>query len=373
MSNKIRAATKCSVASTQHGLKNRTCFFARSLPRWMGISALAHAVLCAASAKRGLHLADLSNLHVYLNRPVSDLVAAPVVDLPPAQKERHRIYSLLLMACTRYYWNGMQRGHGPAYPLNPSSAAGDTAPFLDGAYLGHNIASLGVDGDGYVMDFDFNHNELFNSSAEHAESRLVRRLFALTQIHDSWNVGAASQPPQRYGNLLKEVTVYTTLESCSQCSGVMALGQVKAVVFLQDDPGMYHIGNMLRRLTEHTELQAPLPIPGNAIGLPYFELLNQAFDKFAAQQKSKKGDPFFAPRGGHPEYSPSITSFLCTRQAYAIFLEAERQFESHPNELLKFPEYKPTPSALTNAAALAEASSFHNYATRKGRRGTPHH
>ena len=47
------------------------------------------------------------------------------------------------------------------------------------SYLGHNIAAIAVSPTGRIVDFDFNHNELFNSSAEHAEARLLRRLFAL--------------------------------------------------------------------------------------------------------------------------------------------------------------------------------------------------
>src|SRR4051812_28800496 len=122
----------------------------------------------------------MSNIERFLHRPVSDLVASP----PPAQRiqpgdiERHQIYGLLLMSITRYFWNGNKRGRRGEYPLNPSEAAGDIGNFLDKDYLGHNIGALAVDADGNVIDFDFNHNEIFNSSAEHAEARLIRRLFS---------------------------------------------------------------------------------------------------------------------------------------------------------------------------------------------------
>ena len=36
---------------------------------------------------------------------------------------------------------------------------------------------------GRIMDYEFNHNNVFDSTVEHAESRLVRRLFALNQIY----------------------------------------------------------------------------------------------------------------------------------------------------------------------------------------------
>ena len=45
-------------------------------------------------------------------------------------------------------------------------------------YRGHNIAALAVGPTGKIIDFEFNHNKL-NSSAEHAEARLVKRVYEL--------------------------------------------------------------------------------------------------------------------------------------------------------------------------------------------------
>ena len=44
---------------------------------------------------------------------------------------------------------------------------------------------------------------------------------------------------------LQNVTLYTSLESCAQCSGVMSLGGVKQVVYLQNDFTAYMIGNIV--------------------------------------------------------------------------------------------------------------------------------
>src|SRR3981189_2447238 len=66
-------------------------------------------------------------------------------------------------------------------PPNPKRYRGDMLDKPGGLrvnwdrYLGHNIACIAVDGNGEIIDFDFNHNDLFRSSAEHAESRMVRR------------------------------------------------------------------------------------------------------------------------------------------------------------------------------------------------------
>src|ERR1700735_4194847 len=87
--------------------------------------------------------------------------------LTPEEQERHRIYSLLLMGVIYGKWNGNKYGE-------------------IGDYGGHNIAALAVDAEGRIIDFDFNHNQVFDSTVEHAESRLVRRVFALNQVYDPW-------------------------------------------------------------------------------------------------------------------------------------------------------------------------------------------
>jgi len=328
------------------------------------------------------------NLDRYLDEPVKNLVAAPEVSLKDEEKERHRIFALLLMAITSHYWNGLKDGRDYTYPLNPSKKQDDKARFLEDDYHGHNIACLAVDLNGRVIDFEFNHNELFNSSAEHAEARLVRRVFSLSQLTDGEATGTKwelaqltikdAALPKKYGTLLNGVGLYTSLESCSQCSGIMALGQVKEVIYLQRDPGMYFIGNILRRLTVGTGLQAPLPISGQDIGLSYFGELNEGYEAFRLQQEKEEGLPFKIKSDGKKLWSTSITSYLCTRSAYLIFVKAEAALRSL---VLAFPEYRPLKEslvpgeqeeALTNQQAWNRARIFLDYAMNAGRRGTPH-
>ena len=104
-----------------------------------------------------------------------------------------------------------------------------------------------MDGNGNIIDFDFNHNAFFRSSAEHAESRLVRRLFSLTDIYDSWKTGPRVNNKPHAASL-GQVTLYTSLESCAQCSGVMSLAGVKQIVYLQNDFTAYKIGNIMYNL-----------------------------------------------------------------------------------------------------------------------------
>lgn len=305
-------------------------------------------------------------LKAYWERPVRELCTLaepPVID--EEAKERHRLYATALMSIVWHYWCGNKRGRGGEYPLNAVAEEGDPA-YLDGDYRGHNIAALAVGADGHVLDFDFNHNELFRSSAEHAEARLVRRLYSLAQVSEAWNaadgggrtVGSAARPSRIS---LDEVTVYTTLESCSQCSGIMALAKVKEVVYLQTDPGMYFIGRILRNLTPD-DLRAPLPIGGGEIGLPEFAELDAAFEAFPLRLKDT---PFWQGSDGDEDRNPSMTSFLCTAGARAIYARARARFL----ELADQPEGTVAPA---NRRLASELRAFVEYATTLGYRATPH-
>jgi tRNA(Arg) A34 adenosine deaminase TadA len=324
-------------------------------------------------------------LETYWHEPVSKLATIePALDPKPlsaALAERHRLYSLGLMAITHHYWNGLKKGRGGTYPWNPDPATAGGKHLLDD-YRGHNIAGFAVDKLGYIIDFEFNHNKLMNSSAEHAEARLVRRIFSLNQIHDSWDVRSSSNPAASDYNTFEEVTVYTTLESCSQCSGIMALARVREVVYLQTDPGMYRIGNILRNLTRGTSLESPYPRPATDFGFKYLAELDAAYKAFAKEVGQK---PFHISLGGKLDTSDSLTSFLCTDDAYRIYgraaaaldflgseITAGRMPLDHPDAHPVDRSGSPVPSGLTNFKALEEILSFLKHAKEKGRRGTPH-
>ncbi len=310
------------------------------------------------------------------DHPVSELATLHEPPLAAAQQERHRIYALMLMALLHEYHNANKNGREGEYPYNET---GDAGRHGDGDYLGHNIAAIAVNGTGEVIDFDFNHNKLFNSSAEHAEVRLVRRVFALAQLSDSWRPVQAGEPapgqaPLSTSTTLAEVTVYTTLESCAQCSGTMALSRVKEVVYLQTDPGTYWVGRVLRNLTND---QAPLPISGGEIALAYFAQLNAGFSEF----RRKVGNPPFWRRGTREDSSKAVTSYLCTKHARDIYGAARQEFEALAQDpgRLEYPDHRPPPptgasaaSVLSNAQAVMEAANFLAYAIASGRRGTPH-
>jgi tRNA(Arg) A34 adenosine deaminase TadA len=325
-----------------------------------------------------------------------------------AVKERHRIYCCLLMKLIHRFWNGNKRGPLGTYPLRvdqkdpaqqtPQRYRGDMIENPGGPrinwdrYLGHNIACIAVDGNGEIIDFDFNHNDFFRSSAEHAESRMVRRLFSLTDIFDSWKTGQRVNDKPRAASL-NEVTLYTSLESCAQCSGVMSLAGVKQIIYLQNDFTAYMIGNIMYNLANRIPVRdaqgtvvgtrpgAPIPIPGSAVGLDEFKALNDANLEFvtnikAAEAAKNPNGAFFVPADGNkPDFDPSITSFLCTDVAHKIFEDGGKKLDQMA---LSFPEFRfpdngpDKDSVLQNQQCLKEAQNFYKYADIEGYRGSPH-
>ncbi|MEV6394534.1 hypothetical protein AB0M39_07065 [Streptomyces sp. NPDC051907] len=344
-------------------------------------------------------------LKPFWNKPVSELVRLDEPPIAEPAQERHRIYSFLLAAVILNYWNGNKYGEAGDYGdwrANQLLAA-QPRLYKGGSYLGHNIAALAVDAEGRIIDYDFNHNDLFDSSVEHAESRLVRRVFALNQIYEPWQVDGDSPKrgrggvPQRqehkvfatsltdraervtprsaekvasgYSTLLSDVTVYTSLESCAQCTGIMCLASVKEVVYLQPDDSQFLIGNIMRRTTraQGPGFIAPRPIAGDEIGFAYFRDLAEGNRDFGRRVEH---EPFYQ-NGVKAVKTPSVTSYLCTDNAYQNFAAASAEVNGMS---LQHPDYRPdlVPSALTNQQALAMATDFLTYVKSVRNRGTSH-
>jgi tRNA(Arg) A34 adenosine deaminase TadA len=365
-------------------------------------------------------------LGAFWTSPLSEFATLPPERIEPGLQERHRLFSLLTLALVASQFNGNKYGERGDYgawrsgQLEPG-VTGPARMYRGGDYLGHNIAALAVDARGNVVDYDFNHNELVNSSVEHAESRLVRRVFSLAQIFDpwrQWRAGAAtgtdaaaardaaavepSAAPrtfvfsahpdaveaaglaqgskrQGYGTLLADVTIYTSLESCAQCSGIMALANVREVVFLQYDQGQYLIGNLMYRATRRggagsaKRPGAPRPIPGSAFGLEWYDRLNAANLDFSERVRNA---PFYQ-EPGFSDTSASVTSFLCTDGALEILDDATATLEAATGTRhrdYRRPDHagRPVEGALSNAEVLVAVRRFLDYARTQGRRGTQH-
>jgi tRNA(Arg) A34 adenosine deaminase TadA len=361
-------------------------------------------------------------LEPFWSGTLADFATITPAPIDPGQCERHRMYSLLLMSILLSQWNGNKYGPVGNYGQWRAQQMESRLPsggslYQGGTYLGHNIAAIAVDGEGHVIDYDFNHNNAFDSSVEHAESRLIRRVFALNQVYAPWSApgapgaslrterahqrhqvfathvterrgqsAAATASPSApaasvgagqgevtttgYSTLLNDVTLYTSLESCAQCSGIMTLASVKEVVYLQWDQGEFLIGNMMRQATASgsSGFTAPLPVSADEFGFQYFTQLNAGNDAFSSGVAT---EPFFSGEG-FSVTTPSITSYLCTDGAKTIY-------EAGANELSSFTVVNPTyvppgapPAALTNAEVLTEVQNFLSYAKSIDNRGTPH-
>ena len=128
---------------------------------------------------------------------------------------------------------------------------------------------------------------------------MVRRLFSLTDIFDSWKTGRI--PGKPHAASLTKVTLYSSLESCAQCSGVMSLAGVKQVVYLQNDFTAYKVGNIMYNLANRIPIKdslgnvisdrpgAPVPIPASMIDLDEFNVLNKANLAFTDELKVGRG------------------------------------------------------------------------------------
>jgi len=386
-----------------HDAFNRRDFIVTTAGIAGGVSALAGMAAAQAQTLPPPGFADQDPIKQYWDKQLRDIVSVDLSKDAPeladdAVKERHRIYCHLLMKLVVRFWNGNKRGPIGSYPLRKNQIEtqealgqryrGDMIANPEGArvnwdrYLGHNIACIAVDGNGEIIDFDFNHNDFFRSSAVHAESRMVRRLFSLADIRDSWKTGQPIGDRSRAFSL-NDVTLYTSLESCAQCSGVMSLGGVKQIVYLQNDFTAYMIGNIMYNLANRIGKLpgAPVPIPASEIGLPQFKLLNDANLAFVknitdAKNRNDLSQAFFVSQDGSSvkDFAPSITSFLCTDTAYDIFKAGVQLLDTMT---LNFPErrHPNDPDHLevkTNDQCLKEARDFYKYADIEGYRGSPH-
>ena len=168
----------------------------------------------------------------------------------------------------------------------------------------------------------------------------------------------------------------------------MSLAGVKQVVYLQNDFAAYKIGNIMYNLANRTPIKdavgnvisdrpgAPVPIPASMIDLDKFTALNRANLAFIADLKTAEtrkdsSKAFFVSSDKtFIDYEPSITSFLCTDAARAIFEPGGNRLDEplrFPND--RFPDEK---DVLTNQQCLAEARDFFKYVDIEGYCGSPH-
>jgi tRNA(Arg) A34 adenosine deaminase TadA len=221
----------------------------------------------------------------------------PTVRLSDADKERHSIFlaALCALVCQRWSIDRVRREVRAAY-----ASAFPGIDFCE--YGGHNIGALVVNGRNEVVSFALNQNRRLTIRS------LTRAVYRAIDVVNS-NQYRGGDARSNYDDMLLGFKVYTTLESCTLCSGVMDLANIGQVVYAQEDPGQHGIGNLLHQLNSRQGAHgAPLPVRADLFD--GYQTLRRAREEF-----SKKD----GPRGA--------TAFLQSVEAYEAFRSIAAGFE----------------------------------------------
>lgn len=186
--------------------------------------------------------------------------------ITPIQEERDNIYMLLAYSVVLEDWQ--QKGE---------------------KQRGHNIGSILVDQNGMIVYSAHNSNMVTGNGTQHGEVRLMIGYLDKVKTYS-----------------LKGYTVYTTLEPCAMCAGMMALQNINRTVYGQVDPGF---GKAIERLAldSHDLPNGYCPYPRGVISDP------------------SKTDIYQQLNSAYVEAGGNITDFLLTDEARKIYENARRE------------------------------------------------
>jgi tRNA(Arg) A34 adenosine deaminase TadA len=192
----------------------------------------------------------------------------------PEQAERDEIFGLLAYAVALRNWQGPSREE-----------------------RGHNIAAVLVDPKGVPVAWGRNCNEITQNTTQHAEIRLIRSYLTRSRALT-----------------LRNYSVYTTLEPCAMCAGMMTMCNLKRVVYGQTDPDF---GGALRRLQLDSRSlpQGLPPYPRTVVSEPLHSNIRTKLDE-AHTQAFARGEK-------------SITRWLLSEPAHELFQEAARRLDEY--------------------------------------------
>ena len=177
------------------------------------------------------------------------------------QIEIDEIYSLLSMAMVEKDWQMNALGRG------------------------HNIGSVLVNSEQTPVFYARNSIRQRDNSTQHGEVRLIENYLNCPKV-------------EKY---IDGYTVYTTLEPCAMCSGMIAMTKASRVVYVQQDPAYGHTLDALNSIHYPRQYQEYTPI-----NMTEKKSIEAAFDTY----KQKTG-------------SSSITDFLLSNEARMIFQSAK--------------------------------------------------
>jgi tRNA(Arg) A34 adenosine deaminase TadA len=172
---------------------------------------------------------------------------------------------------------------------------------------GHNIGCVLVDNNNNPVAWDLNSNYRTNDATQHGEVRVMQ-----DYIRKSGN------------KYLEGYTIYTTLEPCVMCSGMMSLTKVGRTVYGQTDEnypqGVVGFGRAIERLK----------LDSTAIGgYPPYPRTPDRSDASPLSYRTALDDEF-----SHGTET-NITVFLTSERARRIYEEAAERFYTYS---VQFPE-----------------------------------
>jgi tRNA(Arg) A34 adenosine deaminase TadA len=239
-------------------------------------SVLLAAIVCVATGCASRRACPPPGVHARV--PVE--VVAPA---RTAQDERDEVYALAAMAVVFKDWQ--------------SDTGKDSR--------GYNIGSVLVDPSGEVVAWGRNCNRRTGNGTQHGEIRLIQ--------------GYLAKRPLYY---LKDHAVFTTLEPCAQCSGMMVLAKVARTVYCQTDP---EFGQALDRLAYDSRTA-----DGRGYA-PYPRAVRSSRGAFA---EAEALDRAYAAQAALPG-AKSLVDWLSSPEARAIYARAVERLASFRSE---FPE-----------------------------------
>jgi len=189
------------------------------------------------------------------------LRAAPTPTVAQIQEEKDRVLSLAALSVVFKNWQ-------------TNSAAGSR---------GHNIGCVMVNSNSLPISWNVNCVTILDNGTQHGEVRVVQEFLSSSQAS---------------GKYIDGNTVYTTLEPCAMCTGMMTMTKAKRCVYVQADPGYGSAIKGLNLVRYPRVFEAFTPST-----LPQKIALERQFAQFS-------------------RINPSITDYLLTTNARAIYASA---------------------------------------------------
>lgn len=226
----------------------------------------------------------LTSLGASCHAPTRLETAPDVRNKLSAAEERDDIYSLLAYAVVLEDWQTGGNGQ-----------------------RGHNIGCVIVDdATGRILYWARNCNHITQNGTQHAEARAILGL-----------LGQLSREGRSRFYYLDGTTLYTTLEPCAQCVGMMILNKVSRFVYGQSDP---YYGAALERLALDTR-ELPFLFPDRfAKGYGPYPRLPRG-EASPAVEKRLADNAF--------RHAQSLTAWLLSEEARQIFQGARERLECY--------------------------------------------